>query len=212
MPDQPINVVRFQNKVRGVMGLRGENPIPDLTRLLPVVVIENDRPEYAFAGIELLSGGENVQPASAAQFTFVGVRNPLDSGVVVTVTDYLLDSITGVFRVAIRVLPRRIDRTALITVNSSVPGGCRDTRWEDSKVVQATGSVIAGISQGAAISGFAIGGTRTSTSGQAIVNHDKMACVLGPGSDLLFWTAAINQEMRGSFQWYERALERGLPS
>src|SRR5258705_10772111 len=105
MPDQPINVVRFQNKVRGVMGLRGENPIPDLTRLLPVVVIENDRPEHAFAGIELLSGGENVQPTTAAQFSFVGVRDPLDSCVFVTCTDYLLDSSTRGFRSPIRMLP-----------------------------------------------------------------------------------------------------------
>jgi hypothetical protein len=212
MLDQPINVVRFQNKVRGLMGLRGENPIPDLTRLLPAVVLENDRPEFGFAGLELLSGGENTQAAVAAQFTFVGVRNPADSGVLVTVTNYMLDSITGVFRVAVRVLPRRVDRSTLITVNGAVPGGCRDTRWEDTKPATAAGQCIAGVSQGAAISGFAIGGTRTSTSGQPVVNHEPILCVLGPGSDLLFWTAAINQEMRGSFQWYERALERGLPS
>lgn len=212
MADQPINVVRFQNKVRALMGLRGENPVPDLTRLLPVVVVESDRPEFGFSGLELLSGGEQTQAAVAAQFSFVGVRNPADSGVVVTVTDYLLDSITGVFRVAIRVLPRRIDRSTLITVNGSVAGGCRDTRWEDTKPSTAAGQTIAGVSQGGAISGFAIGGTRTSTAGQPVVNHDKMFCVLGPGSDLLFWTATINQELRGSFQWYERALERGLPS
>lgn len=212
MPDQPINVVRFQNKVRGLMGLRGENPVPDLTRLLPAVVVENDRPEFGFPGLELLSGGETTQPAVAAQFSFVGVRNPIDSGVLVTVTKYLLDSITGVFRVAIRVLPRRVDRSLLITVTGAVAGGARDTRWEDTKPATAAGQVFGGISQGAVISGFSIGGTRTSTSGQPVVNHEDIFCVLGPGSDLLFWTATINQEMRGSFQWYERALERGLPS
>lgn len=194
------------------MGLRGENPVPTLSELLPVVAIESDRPEFSYPGLELLSGGETTQPAVAGQFSFVGVRNPIDSGVLVVVSDYLLDSITGVFRVAIRVLPRRVDRSTLITVTGAVNGGCRDTRWEDSKQVVATGQVFGGISQGAAISGFSIGGTRTSTSGQPIVNHDKMFCVLGPGSDLLFWTGTVNQEMRGSFQWYERALERGLPS
>src|SRR5258706_13171670 len=81
MPDKaPINITRWQNKLRAMMGMRGANPIPDLEALKPVVVIEDDRMEWGYAGAEFYYSNEFESPAAAAQLSYGVLVNPVGSG------------------------------------------------------------------------------------------------------------------------------------
>jgi hypothetical protein len=175
------------------------------------LVLEADRMEWGFLRNEFHAGQENTQPAVVGNLSMVGVENPDNSRVLVIVEAPMFDSVTGNIRLAVRVRPRRVPRTGLITITSTLPGVPRDTRWEDAgpSAVRGAASVITGTNP--TLSGFGIGGTRAAVSGGPPVAHDPgLRVVLGPGSDLWVWTIVVNQELRGSFMWRERPLLSGI--
>jgi len=82
MPAGRINAGTWADKVRGMFGIQGgENPVPSLEELRPVSVVEADRPEWMFAGLEELSSTFRFTGAGGVGFiTYAGIRNPPDSG------------------------------------------------------------------------------------------------------------------------------------
>jgi hypothetical protein len=85
----PINVNRFQNKVRALLGMRGENPVPTLDELSVSLSLEQDRVEWGFAGNEFYGGVVRTQALVAGQFSYVAIVNPALTGVLVVVEDIL---------------------------------------------------------------------------------------------------------------------------
>lgn len=83
---QPINISRFQNKLRALMGLRGENPIPTIKELLPIVVMESDRPEWEQPGGEMLWMTFASLAAVAGNTGHYVLWNPPGSGLLQIVT------------------------------------------------------------------------------------------------------------------------------
>src|SRR6267142_5919528 len=93
MSKAPINVNRFQNKVRALFGMRGENPIPTAEELPPTIVLESDRPTMAYPGGELLIWFAQVSPAIAANRSFVAAVNRPGTGLIVTVDQLFTDAV-----------------------------------------------------------------------------------------------------------------------
>lgn len=83
--EQFVNVARWQSKVRALFGVDGANPVPTLKDIIPVVVIENDRDDWGFAGQERPGGNVNTQALVAGEFGQIGLLNPIGSGVITTV-------------------------------------------------------------------------------------------------------------------------------
>lgn len=80
---RPISAGYLERKLRAITGVMGDNPLPDLTDLEGMIVVENDRAEWAIAGNELLGiRGWDTGAGVAAQFAFAIVENPDNSGVI----------------------------------------------------------------------------------------------------------------------------------
>jgi len=78
----PININRWQNKVRAMLGLRGENPVPTIAELQQVVVVESDRPEWELAGGSPLWTSFAQITAVAAETAYAVFWNPPESGTI----------------------------------------------------------------------------------------------------------------------------------
>ena len=193
MSEQPINVARFQDKVRAIFGTRGENPIPSLRDLQPVVVIENDRPDWSFAGREVLAGLHGTRTATVGQNAYVALRNPVDSGMLVVVK--------MIREVSANEMRIRRPPGALTGVTGTITGAFRDFRHSVSGSTAA--EIVAG-QNAASIAGLEIarltGGLREYIE----------PIVLPPGSSVVLESPAQNVAVEADYAWVERALERGL--
>lgn len=79
-----INVGRFEQKLRAIGVTKGENPIPTFDYLTPTLVLENDRPEWGYAGREFRFMGTvgNLAAGGAANAGAMAILNPSTSGIV----------------------------------------------------------------------------------------------------------------------------------
>lgn len=85
---QIINAGIWQDKVRAMFGLQGgANPVETIEQLVPVVVVENDRPEFSFAaGEHRYSRMSFIGAGGAGVLSVVGLHNPPDSGYIAVIT------------------------------------------------------------------------------------------------------------------------------
>lgn len=84
---RPISAAYLERKLRAITGLKGDNPLPELADLAGLLTLENDRPEWAIAGNELLGIRGFDAAAGVAQFSFAIIENPDLSGVITIVED-----------------------------------------------------------------------------------------------------------------------------
>jgi len=119
---QFINQPRFQAKVRAMFGIDGENPVPSLSELLPVVVIENDRVESMYDGNEFIRINGASLAAAPGFASQVALVNPIGSGVLV-----IVEQIACVNTVAGRLSAGSV-LTAAPYILSANPGVPRDGR------------------------------------------------------------------------------------
>lgn len=83
---QYINSARWQNKLRAMLGIDGENPIPTVKELVPTAVVEQDRIEWGAAAGETRWMAEQGQLAGgAANSGLFALLNPTGSGVLAVV-------------------------------------------------------------------------------------------------------------------------------
>jgi hypothetical protein len=203
----PINVSRFQGKVRGMTGIRGENPIPTLDEFLPVVVVENDRIEFSFAGGEFLGANGFLQTLIAAQRSFVAAVNRQASGMLAVIDDILADQPADIYAVA-----NVLDGTDLagVTLLSTI-GLIRDTRQQiGPPSAQFSGSSIR-FAQGTSAAPSGVGSGPLNRIPVANTRFTQ-PIVLGPSSAILVACTAVATNLTVHWVWRERPLERGLPS
>jgi hypothetical protein len=193
-----IQVGRVNAILTKLLSMKEGSPSPVLApEVLPVVVLENDRPEYVFLGGGKLCAGGLEQAAVALERPFVQLFNPVGSGVLLVVHYAKFESTTT------QQIQVGLSRTPA-TTNPAGAAGPRDLR-------------------GVAIGSLGVVGqmrSQTSTLAQPafylIYDHVHVnfepgflpfPIILDPGSGLLISGTTNATNMRASFAWTERALE-----
>lgn len=82
-----ISASYLERKLRAIVGAQGSNLLPDLEDVKGLLVLENDRPEWAFPANEMLGVRGFEAPPVVGQISFVIIENPDDSGVLAIVED-----------------------------------------------------------------------------------------------------------------------------
>jgi hypothetical protein len=193
-----INVVRFQNKLRALFGIRGENPIPTTDELRAYVCLEDDRPEFGFAGLEFLGIFTRTQAAVVGQNSYVAIVNPPGSAVLVVVESCVAvpDS---------NIKSQVVTATAAPFLAGEVASGspqARDLRIPGGNVFAAR---------------FSNGSNAASPFTGPIGLYfnrliDPTKFVIPPGFAVIWEGAAQNAAVSAGVVFRERAQERGLPS
>lgn len=198
----PINVSRFQSKVRAILGIRGDNPIPGIDELLQVLVIEADRSEWSFPGGEGLGGNGFNQTLVAAQRSFVAFVNPANSGVIAVIEDILADQPAEIY------VSTEAAILAQATLVSTI-GLIRDTRQILLPGGFTTSTIHFMQGTNAAPAGAGFGPLNRIPAAGARYTKD---IVVAPGTGVSVACTAVNTTMQAHFTWRERPQERGLLS
>jgi hypothetical protein len=199
---QPINVNRYQNKVRAMLGIRGENPIPDIEKLQLVLVVESDRSEWSWPGGEGLGGNGFNQTAIAAQRSFVAFVNPVGSGLIATIEDILADQPSDILVASEAAI---FAQAGLV----STVGLIRDTRH----ILLPGGFTVSGIRFMQGTNAAPAGAGFGPLNRIPVVNQRySKEIVVGAGTGVSVACVAVNTALLAHFTWRERAQERGILS
>lgn len=210
MPKSPINVVRFQNKVRALLGFRGENPIPTIDELRQALVIENDRPEWSFAGGEFLWSTFASPAAVALEQGSLALLNPAGSGMISVVRAVALLAAAQI----VQVLWVNSDVAANPGYASQTTVSPRDSRWLGGALG------LTGAAATRALSGTLTAGEVTTLGGLQFDRLENISngsfvdrtYIIRPGYSLVLLMANANVAADFIVHGYERTAERGLPS
>ena len=194
-----IQQTRYDRLIRRVAGIIGPGSKVGtvVTELLPVLDVESVPGELLkLAGTQLGFGGGRIVGA-AAQCPAAMVRNPDESGLLITVTDIYLSTSTGAITRFLGGL-----QTAALTGGVSTQI-FRDTR--DFSPNLPTGA----ISQESAV---ALGGAtiqfRTLSDANLHIHAENGICVLQPGWGIRFAADVAASSMTYSFFWRERPAQQ----
>lgn len=200
MSSQTINIGRYNGILGRMLSMGGqEDPAGALSpEISPVLVLENDRPEWLFLGNVRLHGAAIALAAGGAgNFATARLRNPATSGALVVVTSIQI-SVTTISEVKIFLATSAVvDATTPQTMMFP-----HDSRW------------------GAQTSGAAKGSSKndnTASQGTVIWDHFlavntpiRAACcplVLAPDSSIDVVNAQGNQGIFVQFSYTERAMQ-----
>lgn len=189
-----INVNRWQNKLRALIGVRGENPIPTLSpALTPVVVLEDDRVEWGFAGGDFIFGYFASQAAVVGEQGFMGLVNPAGSGIIAVVDLFMSVQVAHIYIAGLAQVPI-VGQTAFLQGN----GFLRDVREEGQ-------NAACGRSSGSSAAPPWLG-----PIGRILANAERRINVVLPsGTGVLIVGIAANTQLDSGMTWRERAQERG---
>lgn len=79
---RPISAAYLERKLRAIAGVAGGNPLPDLSDLNGLLVLESDRPEWMLAGGESLRAFFAFQGGGVGNLAVVGLFNGAASGLI----------------------------------------------------------------------------------------------------------------------------------
>lgn len=177
------------------LGMKGGGPAPTLApEILPVLVVEADRPEWLVLGSTLMVGiGQLV--ATGAAVSSVRIRNPVNSGVLAVIERIDFDGDGGGQRMAMDLGPTETDLTTNITTVAL------DTRRLALAAV--AGALRASSSNSVDPTGVGFNFWRGNTIDGSNVYDAPI--VLTPGFALTIRTLALHA-LTCSARWYERAI------
>jgi len=199
---RPISASYLERKLRSIVGVQGSNPLPELADVINgLVVLENDRPEWGFAGGEVRASGLVQFFPNAANTNSAQLRNPVDSGVLVIVERVQVSypAVAAVTRLweAFSVA----DFATLFTANVVN----RDTRGLKT-VGDSVAAILSGVSQVApAGSGRQFGQVQVPAGGFFDVWPGPT--MLAPGTAIMLDEGVLNMAVNFTFSWRERPLE-----
>jgi hypothetical protein len=197
-PSNPINIRRWQNKVRSIFGFRGDNPIPSIAELLPVVVIENDRPEWGFGGNEFYSGIQRTQAGISTQFSHVAIVNPPSTGVLVVI-EKVVSTVDANFYIA---SPSDLGAGPLFLVGTTASATVLE---RDLRI--AAGGVFAARAETGSNAVIPWRGP-VYPIGPAVEKFVELSFEISPGRAVIVATAALNTAITVGWAMRERAIER----
>jgi hypothetical protein len=197
-----ISAAYFERKLRAILGMTGGNPIPDLGDVAGLLVVENDRPEWAIAGGEHFGWGREVSAAGAAgEASYVALVNPVASGVVAIVEAIENSGAANNFELF-------TNRTGTVTTTNlpgfggSGTGRVRDLRDPALALACSTafGATAAALGDGP---GWA--GSPSLTLAYTSLQHGVW--ILGQGTALIARGVTLVAALTVVFHWRERPLE-----
>jgi len=199
---EPINITRFQNKVRAIYGMRGGNPIPTIAELQPILAIEVDRPEWGYAAREDSFGVFASQAGVAGNFGFVGLFNPANSGVIAVVEFAKnISSIAVLLTCGAEVLPAN---------TQAVVFGNRDTRRHDGLPAATQPPAACRLLTGTAAA-FAANQAHWQLGVTATLEAQtppRYHAVISAGGWWVALGGVVNTTITTTFMWRERNVER----
>lgn len=207
---EPINVSRWQDKVRAFFGMRGDNPVPTPAELRPVVVVECDRPEWGLSGKENLYSAFLSRAGVVAEFAYVALLNPRDSGLICVVEGVFPTSGTPRY---FRCRPSDIAATSpFLLGQTSVTQGDDSLNRDFRRLPGSDNSGVSGMFQ-------VIGSHATPPGLGPFFKHPpttsegfKLPIIVAPNSALLLRGDVVNTLLELNIVWRERPQERGVLS
>jgi len=194
-----LQVGRFNAILTKLLSMKEGAPSPILApEIIPTVVLENDRPEWAFLFGGRLGAAGLEQVAVALEFPAVQLFNPVGSGILMVVEHFQFESTTG--------QQFRVGPTA--TPLATAPGGASGSRDLRGVSSITTGQVV--------------GQIRSATSALAfptfyliydhlqnpfVMGELKFPFILDPGKGMTVQGTAVASTMRMNCAWRERILE-----
>jgi len=214
-PPLPLNQQRWSQLMRKLGVVKGDNVVSELhQQVFPVVVLEDDRPEHKFAAGERLAWGQYLLAAAGAGITgYIGLRNPLTSGIVLVVEWFQGHRYSGS-----NLMYLALARGATLTQqNTEQP---RDTRWQASGAFgvgapNITGQIVSGRSDTIVVTPFVVAELGPVGSVAQVCEANDLAICLAPGDTLITMLSdaaggtVVNAALQASFRWRERTLEPG---
>lgn len=192
MPMNEIQVGRWNSVLHKLLAMKEGAPSPLLApEVFPVVVLESERPEWAFLGGEKLCVGQISRAADVGNFSFVYFVNPIDSGTLAVIT---------------AVLSNDPDNTHLFSSGTGVVatafGAQLDSR---SGVFPTTIASTSGFASGVAVA--RPGTPLTFLWMLRGVAYTMFPIILSPGAFLNIAGNVVNRSLNITFHWRERILE-----
>lgn len=194
---RPISVTRFERKLRAITGAAGSNLLADLDALVPLLVLESDRPEWKLAGGELPYGGFVEQVAVAGQNGWVALVNPTGTGLI-AVVESARNRSPGPADI------QRFNGTAIagFVVGFQDPALSRDYRTRFFGTEQVSACRLDRGSNAVAI--VAQQHDRLETG-----NTYDAPIIVAPGQAVILQATTVNSAARAAFAWREVPLEAG---
>lgn len=188
----PISASFLERKLRAITGAQGSSILRTVGDLAGIVVVESDRPEYAFAGGEFYFGASMQRDPAAGQFAHIALLNPADSGVIVIVE---LAGHNG---------PQA---TYGLSVESAITKTTAGTRTRRDTRIPATGSPAAAqLWSWEAAAPLALG---PYDIGAPSPNQYREPVILVAGNCFVIESNATDTLMNTKWSWRERAIEGG---
>jgi hypothetical protein len=189
---------RFNEVIRRLHGMKS-TPAPQVSpEILHGVILENDRAEHHFLHTgQLWATGNIVAPANAGTFSSIGVLNPANSGLLVTIVGGILDSAAGA-AVAIGQLS-----STLIPAGTNQPAIVRDSRFTRKTALGVTGRWQNSYVAGTLVN--ALDQVRLVIANQQYLIN-VVPLVLGPGGSLDYQISVVNVGIEGVFWGYARPI------
>jgi hypothetical protein len=160
--------------------------------LIPVIALQDDRPEWGWLLGESLLGLGFIQTAFAAQNSAAQIRNPPGSGVLVMIDEVeASSSAPGELNLCVQ----QISAGNMTTIQGTNIG--RDTRLQGNR-----GIAICSAQNNAAATNI----VKYVNSGTAPWVWRNLGIVLAPGSAAQVLTTAVNTQLDVSFVWRERRV------
>lgn len=197
-----INVARWQNKVRAMFGIDGENPIPTLDELLPVAIVEGDRIEREAAGtvVEFMGDSQDIAAGGAGNVGQVVLLNPSNSGVIIALEGWDAWGTAAVF-----VDVSGITETTTLASYTRLGPGFQFGNPRDGRFFGQGAAAQLWFRNNAA---FGPGSYRYRVNAKR--HHDARGLfVMPPGRGYVFADATANEVFRAAFFWRETPLEQG---
>lgn len=190
-----IQVGRQNAVLHKLLAMKEGAPSPILApEVIPVLVLESDRPEWAFLAGEALCWGFVEPGAVVGQIAYCELRNPAGSGVLCVVEEVVLASATASAFFALGIG----SYAPLSAASASI---VRDTRILPGRPSCSLASINTAASPGG-INGYKI---LQSTGSDPVIIRTPI--ILSPGTLLAIQTTNMNIGIRVSVSWRERTLE-----
>jgi hypothetical protein len=197
---RPISASYLERKMRSISGAQGSDLFTDVKDLDGLIVLENDRPEWAKAGGEEIMGAGFTTAAAAANTSAAQMNNPAGSNVLCVVE-----------RVIVGFSAANVARLKMGVGTANLAGGnglksARDLRLRDagSQAVSAAlffqqNSTVGDPSGGQDFATFRLLAETSYTYEAAII--------LPPNTSLYVVGVTVNVALSTSFVWRERPID-----
>jgi hypothetical protein len=212
LPPLQLNVSRWSQLFRKLGVVKGDDIVSEVHRqIFPVIVVEDDRPEHKLLAGERLAWGQNLTAAIAAITSFVGLRNPLGSELVLVV-----ESVRGIRAATGQRCYLGLARGPTVTQASTEQP--RDTRLQPTGAFGTAAPNIAGQIVSARSDTIVVTPFVVAEIGESALNASALwqePVILQPGDVLFVWPSngnggnELNAAIQGSFTWRERPTEPG---